>query len=765
MTGALTVDLTDGDIVLNTIEGYEVGPAIVLYNPVDDQKFAIMYGEGYPLDTYILDADDNILANPIYFDGDTFSLECDLDVENIAAVDLALTGDIGSNLIPDGDATRDLGSTSFLWDDAYIDNLHVKSEVTVQCDILPLTDITYDLGSSTKKWYDVRCSRLYALGLYCDEKRGGLAFYPDALQDLGTSGDPWSDVYAQGIIYTDDILEITSDQGVTIEGIQFIDNTIALGSFASPQGYTTAGGDTVIHIHTRHTTNALTGTHRGTRFRSSVGIDSASGTLYTVVLQGANVDGVDISNITTLLAESIGKSDTTSATITTMRAGLFNSEWGVKDTITTLTTLHVRTHTLNATGEGSFGTGYLLYIENEAVGGNGQALDAMVLLKGTNLGGSINVADYGIDMNLQSGHEFTTAAIRSQGHIIPKTDDSYDLGTTSLKWKDLYLDGVAYLDAVEMAGILDMKGQRLRFGTSAYAINNVDIYWTGDQTLAIVNAGGTTKRDLRVSALYFSFLNSLATNLNINTMVIGTATLNLNVPDGAGGYRTVAQGRQSGGVSMLDIPLGGDITLQSGKTLSARASNFGDGGTTNYAAFATDGELTLYGTARVLGANWIGAEGLKAPGVKPATQVDLGISIAWEFSDATDDTIVANFRIPNKMDRTVAPTLRLAWSCPTADPGDDSVQCVWQVEYLWRASGEDVTAAAEGTLTVTTSASTSTDGLVISSVTLTAPSATDECIHLRIKRLGADASDTLGDVAHLTGICKPFTSDKLGTAT
>jgi len=197
-----------------------------------------------------------------------------------------------------------------------------------------------------------------------------------------------------------------------------------------------------------------------------------------------------------------------------------------------------------------------------------------------------------------------------------------------------------------------------------------------------------------------------------------------------------------------------------------KAVNIGDVAGGNYTEIKSDGEINLHGTARVAGALWIGAEGIRAPPTtKPATLIELGISIAWEFSDATDDTVMANMRIPNRMDRTVAPAVVLGWSSPTADPGDDSKQAVWQVEYLWTAVDESVAAAAQGTLSVTTSASTVANGLVLSTVTPAAADAADQCLHVRIKRLGAAGADTLGDVAHLSGICMSFTANKLGTAT
>jgi len=190
---------------------------------------------------------------------------------------------------------------------------------------------------------------------------------------------------------------------------------------------------------------------------------------------------------------------------------------------------------------------------------------------------------------------------------------------------------------------------------------------------------------------------------------------------------------------------------------------FGD--ETNYATFAADGELTLAGTARVYKVIALRPSGFGIPGTKPATSVDHGIGLAWEFSDATDDTVEAEMQLPQDMDRTVAPEFNIGWDSDTADPGDDSKQCVWQLEYLYLSLNEDVTAAAQETLTVTASASTTANGLVVSTITgLDLPSATDRFMMIRLKRLGADGDDDLGDVAYLNGCGFKYTSSKLGLA-
>jgi hypothetical protein len=197
---------------------------------------------------------------------------------------------------------------------------------------------------------------------------------------------------------------------------------------------------------------------------------------------------------------------------------------------------------------------------------------------------------------------------------------------------------------------------------------------------------------------------------------------------------------------------------------SRRVSDFHIGDGTNYIEFQSNGQIVLHGTARIKRNLWIGVAGVKVPTVKPATYVDHGINGAWEFSDAADDTVVANVLIPSDIDISVIPCVRIKWSSPTADPGDDSKRCVWQVEYLWISENEDTTAAAEASPTITTSASTVVNGLRSACIDLSAPSATDIGIIIRIKRLGADGADTLGDVAHGLGFSVIYTSNKLGEA-
>ena len=193
-------------------------------------------------------------------------------------------------------------------------------------------------------------------------------------------------------------------------------------------------------------------------------------------------------------------------------------------------------------------------------------------------------------------------------------------------------------------------------------------------------------------------------------------------------------------------------------------SRFGDSAT-NYAQFVADGELALVGTARVKNVLWLETGAIKAPGLKPATYIVNGITGAWQFADAVagnEETISGDMRVPRRMDRTATPIISIGWSADGVSPGN----CEWQLEYLWLAENEDTTAAAQETLTVTSTASATVNGLIVVEFSgVDAPSATDLCISFRIKRLSASANDTITDTVELHGVCFEFTTNKLGTAT
>ncbi len=203
-----------------------------------------------------------------------------------------------------------------------------------------------------------------------------------------------------------------------------IPGKLTAGSFGSPLDVT-ATREYGFELHYSGNDYDVTGIRSRANLITTA--DSSTRTACGALLQAANSDGISVNVLNGALIEAIGKSTANAATISTMRGALINTEWSAKDTITDLRILHVRTHTRDNATEGYFSnSGYGLYIENEAVGGNGQALTAGIYFKGTNLSAGNKAFTYGIDF---SGGTYGTAEIRfSNGETIDNlTDGQLDI--------------------------------------------------------------------------------------------------------------------------------------------------------------------------------------------------------------------------------------------------------------------------------------------------------------------------------------------------
>ena len=136
--------------------------------------------------------------------------------------------------------------------------------------------------------------------------------------------------------------------------------------------------------------------------------------------------------------------------------------------------------------------------------------------------------------------------------------------------------------------------------------------------------------------------------------------------------------------------------------------------------------------------------------------VDYGISGACSFADGDDETVVANMRLPNRMERAVAPRFAIGWTSAALGTAE------WQLEYLWTSVGESLLAAHTTVQTATAIGVANT--MVMSLFAVAAPSATDVCLEIRFKRLAAGLVDNIAGATLLLGMCLEFTSNKLGTA-
>ena len=114
---------------------------------------------------------------------------------------------------------------------------------------------------------------------------------------------------------------------------------------------------------------------------------------------------------------------------------------------------------LTNTGAVTFGStlsvsGTATLSSNVNIGGN-------LVVTGTSTfnGGTITIGDAASD-NVVFGADVDS-------HIIPDDDNTYDLGSASQEWRDLYIDGTAYIDTLSLSSNLDLADNiAVRFGDS-----------------------------------------------------------------------------------------------------------------------------------------------------------------------------------------------------------------------------------------------------------------------------------------------------------
>jgi hypothetical protein len=148
------------------------------------------------------------------------------------------------------------------------------------------------------------------------------------------------------------------------------------------------------------------------------------------------------------------------------------------------------------------------------------------------------------------------------GAIVPVTDEDIDIGTSSLKFKDLYVDGVGYIDSVTVTGAatfsnIDINGGAIDGATigaaSAGAATFTDLTATGTTTVttADVNGGnidGTIIGASTAAAGTFTALTATGTTTvttadinggNIDGTIIGASSA------AAGSFTTVSTSGQA----------------------------------------------------------------------------------------------------------------------------------------------------------------------------------------------------------------------------
>ena len=185
-------------------------------------------------------------------------------------------------------------------------------------------------------------------------------------------------------------------------------------------------------------------------------------------------------------------------------------------------------------------------------------IDTLTVDENATIAGNLTVGGNSIfNGNVDLGNASSDAITligRFDSHLIPATDGLHDLGSSTLEWRDLFIDGTAHIDTLDVDANAGIIGNLTVTGTSEFN-NTVDV----DADFAVRN--GTTDK---------FFVDNVTGNTNIEGTLTAdghtelNSTLNVDSNTTVGGNLTVSgkiqpsAGSGSGnGIHWADNPGGG----------------------------------------------------------------------------------------------------------------------------------------------------------------------------------------------------------------
>ena len=319
---------------------------------------------------------------------------------------------------------------------------------------------------------------------------------------------------------------------------------------------------------------------------------------------------------------------------------------------------------------------------NVAVGGN-------LTVTGTTTfnGGTITMGDAATD-NVVFGADVDS-------NIIPDDDNTYDLGSSSQQWKDIYIDGVAYLDAIDFNGTT--------ITATAAELNILDGVTSTAAELNILDGVTSTAAELNI----LDGVTSTAAEINILDGVTSTAA-ELNILDGVTASATdinLIDGITNGTViaskaiitdANKDITGGRNITI-SGELDAATLDISGD----------ADIDGTLEADAITIAGVTLAETISDTVGAMVSSNTETGISVTYDDSDNTLDFVIGSGVITNAMLAGSIANSKLSNSSITVSDGSNTTSISLGGTLTFSGTSNEVEVAeSSGTVTIGLPAST-----------------------------------------------------------
>ena len=353
--------------------------------------------------------------------------------------------------------------------------------------------------------------------------------------DLGTSSVEFKDAYFDGTVTTDALVADTADiNGGTVDGATVGANSASSGAFttitasSSITGSSTVQG-TTITATTAFVPDASDGAALGTSSLEFSDLYLADG---AVVYFG---DDQDVS-LTHVADTGLLLSSTDQLQFGDSGTYIHQSADGVLDLVSD-TEIEINATTIDINGAADVSG-------NLDVGGN------LTVTGNATIAGNLTFGDAASD----------TVAFSADvaSNLLPSADNTYDLGASDSEWKDLYVDGTAYVDAINFNGTA--------ISATAAELNILDGVTSTAAELNILDGVTATTAELNI----MDGVTATTAELNIMDGVTAT-TAELNIMDGV--TATAAEFNALDGITSTVA----ELNILDGVTASATDINLIDG--------------------------------------------------------------------------------------------------------------------------------------------------------------------------------------------
>ena len=267
-------------------------------------------------------------------------------------------------------------------------------------------------------------------------------------------------------------------------------------------------------------------------------------------------------------------------------------------------------------------------------------------------GGTLTLGDAATD-NVVFGADVNSS-------IIPNTDDSYDLGSTGQRWKDAYVDGIAYIDAINLTGTaITSTAAELNIIDGDTSATSTTI---ADADRVVLNDNGTMVQ-VAVTDLAAYLDDEITAMPNLVTTAATTVGV-LNSGSITSGFGTIDTGASA--ITTTGLISGGSLDIDSVLINGANIGHTDDidlitlsngvvtvAGELDAVSLDVSGDVDIDGT---LEADAITINGITLSetiadtvGAMVGSNTETGISVTYDDADNTIDFVIGAGAIVNSM--------------------------------------------------------------------------------------------------------------------